>query len=185
MNKERILKLRREVKDFLRNNETKFEFKVDCELKERVQFIYSIIFPGLLKYKYYLRHTVVRILQYMDYSPLKIIIYRLIGMKIGKGVYISPEVILDPHFPELITIDDHVIIGWGARLFTHEYSMGKYRIGRISIGEGALIGGYSTIRGGVTIGKMAEIPYSSLIYKDVPEHAKAQRMIIRQLRDSE
>lgn len=185
MNRDKILKHRKNLTEFLKNNEIKFEFKVDCELKDRIHFIYGVIFPGFLKYKFYIRHIIARITQYIDYSPLKVIIYRLIGMKIGKGVYISPEVILDPHFPELITIGDYVIIGWGARIFTHEYSSDTYRIGRIFIGEGALIGGFATIRGGVTIGKMAEIPYSSIIYKDVPDYAKAERMIIRQLRDNE
>jgi len=37
----------------------------------------------------------------------------MIGVKIGKNVVIAAYTIIDPFFPELITIDDNVIIGVG------------------------------------------------------------------------
>ena len=121
---------------------------------------------------------IARISQYIDYSPVKVFLYRLTGMKIGKGVFLSPDVILDPHFPELIEIGDYAIIGWGTYLFCHEYNVGKYRLGRITIGKGAVIGGFSVIRGGVTIGENAQVASTCIVYKDVPENYYLDSVIL-------
>src|SRR3989338_8713230 len=48
-------------------------------------------------------------------------LYRMIGVKIGKDVCISPDVILDWLFPELITIDDGVLVGGDMIIATHEF----------------------------------------------------------------
>ncbi|MBI3036976.1 hypothetical protein HYY73_04485 [Candidatus Woesearchaeota archaeon] len=49
-------------------------------------------------------------------------LYRLIGVKIGKNVSISNDCIIDTIFPELIMIDDNAIVGWGTKLYTHEFT---------------------------------------------------------------
>jgi acetyltransferase-like isoleucine patch superfamily enzyme len=65
---------------------------------------------------------VITLLKYMPPFELKNTLYkRLLGIKIGKDVAISPDVIFDPFFPELIKIGDHCSIGWGARIFAHEF----------------------------------------------------------------
>jgi acetyltransferase-like isoleucine patch superfamily enzyme len=92
----------------------------------------------------------------------------MLGVKIGKGVYISPDVILDPHFPRLITIGDFCVLGWGSKFFTHEMSVKKYRIGRVTICKGAVVGAFSIIRAGVEVGENAQTCMNSYIYKNVP-----------------
>jgi acetyltransferase-like isoleucine patch superfamily enzyme len=87
-------------------------------------------------------------------------------------------VILDPHFPELINIGDYVIIGWGTHLFCHDYDGKTYRLGRITIGKGAVIGGFSIIRGGVTIGENAQVASTCIVYKDVPENYYLDSVIL-------
>jgi acetyltransferase-like isoleucine patch superfamily enzyme len=99
-------------------------------------------------------------------------------MKIGKGVFISPGVILDPHFPALIEIDDYAIVGWGTHLFTHEFSGSRYTIGRIRIGRGAVIGGFSIVRGGVVIGANAQVASTCIVYKDVPDNYCVDSVIL-------
>ena len=148
----------------------KFEFATPCAAHERIGFIYSVVFPGWAKLRFYLNFLVCRIARSIDYSPLKVWLYRRVGFRIGRGVFISPDVILDPHFPELVDIGDHAIIGWGTHLFTHEFDGGKYRIGRIRIGAGAVIGGFSIVRGGVEIGANARVASTCIVYKDVPEN---------------
>ncbi len=170
MNFETNHQLHQQLQDYLNSGKKRFEFEINYSLPERISGIYEIIFPGIKKYRFYLRFLLARIAQYIDYSPIKVFLYRAIGIKIGQGVFISPDVILDPHFPKLIEIGDYVILGWGAKLFTHEFSAKQYRLGRIIIEEGAIIGGFSLIRGGVTIGKHAEIIANSIVYKDVPEN---------------
>lgn len=164
--------------EFLLGDEKKFEFDVDCRLEDRIRFIYNIIFPGIQKYIFYVRFVIARIAQFIDYSPLKVCIYRLIGMKIGKGVYIAADVILDPHFPGLIEIGDYAIIGWGTHAFCHEFDGVKYRIGRITIGKGVVIGGFSIIRGGVKIGENAHVASTCIVYKDVPNNYYLDSVIL-------
>jgi serine acetyltransferase len=167
--KDSVFELRQKINEFKNSNEPVFSFGIETSLEDRIETIYSIIFPGFSKYKFYLNFTLARWAEKIDYSPVKVFIYRVTGMKIGKGVFISADVILDPHFPEFVTIGDYAILGWGAKLFTHEYYGNTYRMGKISIGRGAQVGAYSVVRGGVKIGEMAETSPYSVIYKDVQD----------------
>jgi acetyltransferase-like isoleucine patch superfamily enzyme len=97
-------------------------------------------------------------------------LYRLIGVKIGKNVVIAPYVQIDPFFPELITLEDNVIIGWGAQLFTHEFTQNKIRKGKIHIKKRALIGGFSIIRSGVIIGENVVVSVNSFVTKDIKDN---------------
>ncbi len=161
---------RQRLAEFLVAEEQVLEFEIDCTPEQRIATIYAIVFPGWKKARFYLNFLIARIARIIDWSPAKVFLYRLTGMKIGKGVFISPDVILDPHFPGLIEIGDYAIIGWGTHLFTHEYSGNKYRVGRISVGAGAVIGGFSIVRGGVRIGDNAQVASTCIVYKDVPEN---------------
>ena len=151
MNKDEIKIIRKSFKKFLKSDEPFFEFSVGSDLKRRNKVPFKVLFPGLHRTFFYLRHIITRIAQFIDYSPLKIFLYRLIGFKIGKGVYISPDVILDSQFPGLIEIGDYVVMGWGAKLFVHDFNGKSYRIGRVKIGSGSVVGGFSFIRSGVLI----------------------------------
>jgi acetyltransferase-like isoleucine patch superfamily enzyme len=156
--------------EFFAADERVLELSINCGPAERISTIYAIVFPGWKKARFYLNFLIARIARTIDWSPAKVFLYRLTGMKIGKGVFISPDVILDPHFPSLIEIGDYAIIGWGTHLFTHEFSAGSYRVGRINVGAGAVIGGFSIVRGGVRIGENAQIASTCIVYKDVPEN---------------
>jgi len=167
IDRQEIEEIRDMIRRFRQTEESRLSFRVETDLERRIDVIYSIIFPGFKKYQFYLNFTLARIAEKLDYSPLKVLIYRLIGMKVGRGVFISADVILDPHFPELVQIGDYAILGWGAKLFTHEYYDNTYRMGRVTIGRGAQVGAYSVVRSGVTIGEMAETSPFSVIYKNV------------------
>lgn len=166
----KILEKRELLMRFLQGNERKLEFEIECGIEYRIRFIYGVLFPGMKRVLFYFRFALARAAQYIDYSPVKVFLYRRIGMKIGKGVFLSPDVILDPHVPELIEIGDYAIIGWGTHLFCHEYNGDTYRLGRITIGSGAVIGGFSIIRGGVRVGENAQIASTCIVYKDVPNN---------------
>lgn len=159
---------REKVRSFLGGAEKSMSFEVTAPLEERIGFIYRVLFPGLSRFAFYGRFILARTAQYLDYPPLKVFFYRRAGIRIGKGVYLSPDVVLDVHFPELIVIEDYAILGWGARLFAHEFKNGSYRLGRIRIGRGALIGAFAVVRGGVDVGDGAEVPYNATVFRDVP-----------------
>ena len=116
---------------------------------------------------------------------MKNALYRMIGVKIGKNVLIAPYVQIDPFFPEWITLEDNVIIGWGASIFTHEFSQKKVRKGKVHIKKRALIGGFSIIRSGVSIGEHAVIGIGSYVNRDVKDSETVGGNPLRTIRLSE
>jgi len=96
-------------------------------------------------------------------------LYRLIGAKIGKNVSISNDSIIDPMFPELIKIEDNVIVGWGAKLFTHEFTLDTFRVGSIII-KNSMIGECSVVRPGITMGKNSTIAAMSFVNEDIEDN---------------
>jgi len=76
----------------------------------------------------------------IPFIEIKNSLYRMIGVKIGKNVVIAAYTIIDPFFPELITIEDNVIVGVGATILAHEYTQEKLRKGREKKKKRALIG---------------------------------------------
>jgi len=118
-----------------------------------------------------LRYLALRLASRMPLHSLKIFLYRRLGVKIGKGVWISPGVMLDPIYPSLIELEDDCLLGIGCRLFTHEYTVTNFRIGRIRIGKGSVIGAYATVRSGVTIGSKVTVGFNSYVNRNVPDGA--------------
>ena len=107
------------------------------------------------------------ILKSFNGGKLKNMIYRLFGVKIGKDVFIAPNVHIDWLLPELITIEDGCIIGEHCTILTHEFTIKHGRIGRVHIGKQVTVGAFSIIRSGVTIGDKAVVAMDSLVNKDV------------------
>jgi len=105
----------------------------------------------------------------LPFSAPKKAYLRALGMKIGRNVYIAPDTMIDPLYPWLITLEDDVLLGTGCRLVTHEYTATTYRIGRVRVGRGSVIGAYATVRSGVTIGRKVTVGFNSYVNRDVPD----------------
>lgn len=101
---------------------------------------------------------------------IKNAIYRLFGVKIGKGVSIAYNVLPDPLFPELLTIEDGVLIGSDCELAAHEFVRGWFSIGRTVIKKNAMLSGYTVVRAGVIIGENAVTGLYSFVNKDVEDN---------------
>ena len=112
---------------------------------------------------------VCHICRIIPFIEIKNSMYRMIGVKIGKNVVIAAYTIIDPFFPELITIEDNVIVGVGTTIIAHEYTQEKLKKGKVLIKKRALIGAGSLIRCGVTIGEHAVVGAKSFVNKDVPD----------------
>ncbi len=97
-------------------------------------------------------------------------LYRLIGAKIGRKVSIANDVVIDPIFPELIRIDDNAIIGWGTKLYTHEFTQTTARFGTIHLKENSMVGEWSVVRPGITVGKNSLVAAMSFVNEDVPDN---------------
>jgi len=96
-------------------------------------------------------------------------LYRMIGVKIGKNVSIAPDCILDTIFPELIRLDDNIIIGWGSKLYTHEFTQTTARIGTIHFKSNSMLGEWSVVRPGIEIGQGSLVAAMSFVNKDIPK----------------
>jgi acetyltransferase-like isoleucine patch superfamily enzyme len=118
-------------------------------------------------------------------NGVKIWMLRRLGARVGSGVFFSAGVWIDPMFPELITIDDNVFFGMGAKIFNHEFRIDQFRAGKVIIHREALIGGFATIACGVEIGERAVVAACTVADRDVPAGATLIQSPARILRKPE
>jgi len=100
---------------------------------------------------YVVRYT---FLEFFTPTPLNILFYKMMGMKIGKHSHINTTNISDA---ALIEIGDRVTIGGSATIFAHYASKGYLVIEPVKIHDGATIGIKATVMGDVEIGEGAMI----------------------------
>lgn len=110
--------------------------------------------------------------RYVPHLGLKNALYRLTGMKVGKDVSVGLMAMMDIFFPELISIGDNTVIGYGTVILAHEFLVEDWRIGRVEIGKNVMIGANCTVLPGVRIGDGAEVSACSLVNADVPAGAR-------------
>ena len=109
----------------------------------------------------------------IPFSNLRIYLYRLIGFKIGKNVFIGMKCYMDDMDPSKTIIGDNVIISYGCYFACHGRGQGHMSI---KINKGVYIGmRYNIISGknGIIIGDNSIIGAASLITKDVPNNCTA------------
>jgi acetyltransferase-like isoleucine patch superfamily enzyme len=109
----------------------------------------------------------------IPFTQKKQFFYRLMGMKIGKNVQIMPNCFFDIFFPELITIEDNVVIGIGCFVACHEFNPTEFRYGPITIKKNALLGARSFVLPGIIIGENSLVSAQTVIYKDIPDNVVA------------
>ncbi len=114
---------------------------------------------------YVVRYT---FLEFATPSPANLLFYRLMGMKIGKGVVINSTNISDP---SMIVLGDFVTIGGSAHLMAHYGQKGYLIIAPVVIGKGTTVGLKATIMGGVTVGENCNIkPHTAVLPKtEIPD----------------
>lgn len=119
------------------------------------------------------------ILEPVNPRMLRPFLLKRLGCKVGKGVFIGDHVVVDMNHADLIILDDNVHITGGCRLLCHQrdltgYRVGddaaklKYKLGKIHIGKGCMIGMETMIMPNVTIGDGTIIGAYSLVSKNIP-----------------
>jgi non-ribosomal peptide synthetase-like protein len=102
-------------------------------------------------------------------TPFKALIWRLLGMRIGKRVFDDGCAV-----PEktLITIGDDCTLNSGSCLQCHSLEEATFKLDSITIGAGCTIGTNATIHYGVTMGDGSVIETDSFLMKgeEVPAH---------------
>lgn len=109
----------------------------------------------------------------LPFNAPKVRLLRRLGARIGRNVHIAPGVWIDPLYPQLLTIEDEALVGVGARLCLHEIRQDEFRLGRIALRRGAIVGGFATVGCGVEIGEGATVAIGAVVRRDVPAGATA------------
>jgi len=121
----------------------------------------------LIMWKPLRKYLNVVIIPNVPFSNLRVILYRLIGFKIGKNVFIGMKCYLDDVAIDKMTIEDNVTISYGCYFACH----GKgQKHTQILIKKGAYIGMRCNIlsgKEGIVIGEKSIIGAGSLVNTNV------------------
>lgn len=107
---------------------------------------------------------------------LRIIIYRMMGVRVGKGTFIGLDCIFDSSYPELISIEDNVVTSFRIMLICHGIAtredntapgkQDRYVAG-ITLKRNCYIGAGAIILPGVIVGENAVVAAGAVVTKDV------------------
>jgi len=115
-----------------------------------------------------LNFAIIFLCRFLPSLRLKNVLYRLVGIKIGRDVSVALMAMFDVFFPQLITIEDNSIIGYNTTVLAHEFLIDEWVTGDVVVGRNVMVGANTTILAGVTIGDGAVISACSLVNHDVP-----------------
>lgn len=146
---------------------------------------------------YYAKYSLLRIIwkpirKYLNvviipnipFSNLRVSLYRLIGFKIGKNVFIGMKCYMDDVAIKNTIIEKNVTISYGCYFACHGKGQGHTMI---QIKKGAYIGMRCNIlsgKEGITIGEQSIIGAGSLVNQNIPNGATAVGVPIKILRGS-
>jgi acetyltransferase-like isoleucine patch superfamily enzyme len=144
------------------NNKTNFEDRSTYEHRE-----------GTYRQPYYaFRKILGRIIPSFPGWRLRKKLYKFMGLKIHPQTkFIGLETYIDDLFPELITIDEDVVIALRVTVIAHDDA--SHTVAPIHIKKGAFIGAGVIILPGVTIGENAIIGAGAVVTKSIEDNAKA------------
>jgi len=124
--------------------------------------------PFLQTLRFYLKAWLLLTILKLGWNAPKLKLLRWCGAHLGRNVFLSTDVWIDPTFPQLLTIEDSVMIGVGVKIALHEFRPKEFRAGRVIIRKGAVIGGFALIGHGVEIGEGAVVAGGAAVRRDVP-----------------
>lgn len=111
------------------------------------------------------------------HGGMRVALYRAMGVAAGRNVYIGLDSYLDDQFPELIVLEDDVVISFRVTIAVHDDAR---RMDRIEPGQlegtvapvvlrrGCYIGAGALLLPGVTVGERAVIGAGAVVTRDVP-----------------
>ena len=103
-------------------------------------------------------------------------LYRAMGIRVGRHVFIGLDSWLDDQFPELITIEDDVTISFRVTVVVHddarrmdrtEAGAGAGTVAPVLLRRGCYLGACCVILPGVTIGEGAVVGAGAVVTRDV------------------
>lgn len=115
---------------------------------------------------------------------LKNVLYRLVGIKIGKDVSVGLMAMFDVFFPQLITIRDNTVIGYHSTILAHDFLITEWTTGEVLIGSNVMIGANTTVLAGVEIGDGAIVSACTLVNRDVNPYTLVGGVPVKEIRRS-
>jgi acetyltransferase-like isoleucine patch superfamily enzyme len=105
-------------------------------------------------------------------APFRMFIFRLTGVKIGKGVFIGMNGYMEDYQSQNVIIEDNVTISFGVTFIAHGVKKNRSNDEKyIILREKAYIGAGAVILPGVEIGSGAVVGAGAVVTKDVPPGA--------------
>ena len=122
---------------------------------------------------FYLKSALLLTALKLPFNSPKVALLRWYGARVGRDVLISTDVWIDPTFPQLLTIEDKVMVGVGAKIFLHSFNPDHFKAGRVTLRKGVIVGACSLIGPGVEIGEDAVVAAGAVVGRDVPARKTA------------
>jgi len=110
------------------------------------------------------------LLEHLRGTPFLPMFLRLLGTKVGAGVYMDTTDITEF---DCVTIGDHVVMNDLSCLQTHLYEDRIMKVGRVEIGNGVSIGSFATVLYDTKVGDYAQLMPLTLVMKgeNIPAHS--------------
>lgn len=121
----------------------------------------------------YLLHLLAR---FLPFNGMRVKLHRKRGVKIGKNVFIGPEVFIDETYPHYVILEDEVTIAPRAIIVAHSKPNEFHKdileafVAPLKICKGAFIGLNATILPGVTVGEGSIVGAGAVVTRDVPPY---------------
>src|SRR5215472_16052144 len=123
--------------------------------------------------------------------PVRLYLYRGMGVRIGRNVFIGLDTYLDCQFPELITIEDDVTVAFRVTVVVHddarrtdrvEPGAGDGTVAPVRLRRGCYLGAGCLILPGVTIGERSVVASGAVVTRDVDREIVVAGVPARPLR---
>jgi acetyltransferase-like isoleucine patch superfamily enzyme len=111
------------------------------------------------------------------HGGLRLALYRAMGVSIGRHAYVGMDTWLDDQFPELIRLEDDVVVSFRVMVVVHddarrmdrtEAGMEQGTVAPVLLCRGCYLGAGSLILPGVTVGEKAVVAAGAVVTRDVP-----------------
>lgn len=107
-------------------------------------------------------------------------LYRWMGVRVGRHVFIGLDTWLDDQFPELVVIEDDVTVSFRVMVVVHddakrldrtEAGAGDGTVAPVTLRRGCYLGAGCIVLPGVTVGENAVVAAGAVVTRDVPAGA--------------
>jgi len=167
--KNEIISTTQQIDDFIKSKNKKvLEIEYTGEDLNPTKFYSKVLLQHPIKF--ITNALIIKLASILPPCEIKSSMYRLTGMKVGKDVNLAFGIQLDGTHPELITIEDGAMIGFGSKILVHEMTAKRLRIGRVQIGKQVVLGADTLVRCGVKVGDYSVVGAKSFVNKDVGKY---------------